>query len=71
LSHLIGRSHRGSALEQAMNVINDTRSTLEKHMPLLLGLLVALLAGKALKKMFWTIFGMYMALHYSGIHPFG
>jgi hypothetical protein len=54
-----------------MNVINDTRSTLEKHMPLLLGLLVALLAGKALKKIFWTAFGMYMALHYSGIHPFG
>ncbi|WP_168170345.1 hypothetical protein [Rhodanobacter sp. C03] len=54
-----------------MNVINDTRSTLEKHMPLLLGLLVALLAGKALKKTFWTVFGMYMALHYSGIHLFG
>jgi hypothetical protein len=27
-----------------MSVINDTRSTLEKHAPLLLGLLVALLA---------------------------
>lgn len=54
-----------------MNVINDTRSTLERHMPLLLGLLLVLLAGKALKKMFWTLFAMYMALHYSGIHPFG
>jgi hypothetical protein len=54
-----------------MNVVNDTRSTLEKYMPLLLGLLVALLAGKVLKKMFWTTFGMYMALHYSGIRPFG
>jgi hypothetical protein len=53
-----------------MNIVNDARSTLEKHMPLLLGLLVALLAGKALKKMFWSIFAMYMALHYSGIHPF-
>ena len=54
-----------------MNVVNDTRSTLEKHMPLLLGLLVAFLAGKALKKTFWTVFSMYMALHYSGIHLFG
>lgn len=54
-----------------MNVVDDTRNTLEKHMPLLLGLLVALLAGKALKKTFWTVFGMYMALHYSGIHLFG
>ena len=54
-----------------MNIVNDTRSTLEKHMPLLLGLLVALLAGKVLKKMFWTAFGMYWALHASGIHLFG
>jgi hypothetical protein len=54
-----------------MNIVNDTRSTLEKHMPLLLGLLVAFLAGKALKKMFWTAFGMYWALRASGIHPFG
>jgi hypothetical protein len=49
-----------------MNIIHDTRSTLEKHIPLLLGLLVALLAGKALKKMFWTGFGMYWALRGSG-----
>jgi hypothetical protein len=54
-----------------MNIVNDTRSTLERHMPLLLGLLLALLAGKALKKMFWTAFGMYWALCASGIHPFG
>jgi len=51
-----------------MNIVNDTRSTLEKHMPLLLGLLVALLAGRALKKTFWTAFGMYWALRASGIH---
>jgi len=54
-----------------MNIVNDTRGTLEKHLPLLLGLLVALLAGKALKKMFWTAFGMYWALRASGIHLFG
>ncbi len=51
-----------------MNIINDTRSALEKHLPLLVGLLVALLAGRALKKMFWTAFGMYWALRASGIH---
>ena len=54
-----------------MNTVNDLRGTLEKHAPLLLGLLVVLLSARALKKMFWTVFGMYMALHYSGIHPFG
>ncbi|WP_199099799.1 hypothetical protein [Dyella sp. ASV21] len=51
-----------------MNIIQDTRSTLEKHMPLLLGLLVALLAGRALKKAFWSLFGMYWVLRASGIH---
>lgn len=51
-----------------MNIIDDTRGTLEKHLPLLLGLLVALLAGRALRKMFWTAFGMYWALRASGIH---
>jgi hypothetical protein len=54
--------------DNVMNVINDTRSTLEKHMPLLVGLLAAWLAGKALKKMFWTAFGMYWALKATGIH---
>ena len=54
-----------------MNTVDDLRSTLEKHVPLLLGLLVVLLSARALKKTFWTLFGMYMALHYSGIHPFG
>jgi hypothetical protein len=54
-----------------MNIIDNARSTLEKHMPLLLGLLVALLAARALKKMFWTGFGMYWALRASGIHLWG
>jgi len=54
-----------------MNVTPETRSTLDRHLPLLLGLLAALLTGKALKKIFWTLFSMYMALHYSGIHLFG
>jgi hypothetical protein len=56
--------------DQAMNVFNDTRSTLEKHMPLLLGLLIGFLAGKALKRTFWSLFGMYWALRASGVHLF-
>jgi hypothetical protein len=53
-----------------MNVVNDTRSTLEKHAPLLIGLLIAFLAGKALKRTFWTLFVMYWAVHASGMHLF-
>ncbi|WP_199535660.1 hypothetical protein [Dyella psychrodurans] len=53
-----------------MNAVNDTRSTLEKYMPVLIGLLVAFLAGKALKRAFWTLFGMYWALHATGMHLF-
>lgn len=59
-----------------MNVFNtpsdaSLSARLEKYMPLMFALLIAFFAGKALKKMFWTAFGMYMALHYSGIHLFG
>lgn len=54
-----------------MNVVNDSRSARERYLPRLLGLLAALLAGKALKKMFWTAFGMYRALRAGGIHRFG
>jgi len=59
-----------------MNFLNDSRfeevlRKFEKYMPLMFALLIAFFAGKALKKMFWTAFGMYMALHYSGIHLFG
>ena len=54
-----------------MNVVNDTRSALEKHLPLLLGLLAVLFAGRALRKTFWTLFAMYWALRASGIHLFG
>lgn len=51
-----------------MQTINDTRSTFDKYLPLLLGVLAAFLAGRALKKMFWTAFGMYWALRATGIH---
>lgn len=59
-----------------MNILNDSRfdevlRKCEKYMPLMFALLIALVAGKAIKKTFWTAFGMYMALHYSGIHLFG
>ena len=51
--------------------VNDMFGKLEKYMPVMFALLIAFFAGKVLKKMFWTAFGMYMALHYSGIHLFG
>lgn len=35
-----------------MNTINNARSTLDKYMPLLVGLLAAWLAGKALQRAF-------------------
>jgi hypothetical protein len=53
-----------------MNVANDTRSTLDKYMPLLIGLLAAFLAGKALKRIFWSLFAMYWAMHATGMHLF-
>jgi hypothetical protein len=53
-----------------MNTDQDTRGLLEKYLPLLLGLLLALLAGKALKKTFWTLFGMYWGLRSTGVHLF-
>jgi len=53
-----------------MNTINDTRSMLDKYMPWMIGLLGAFLVGKALKRMFWTAFGMYWVFHASGIHLF-
>jgi hypothetical protein len=39
-------------------------------MPLLLGLLIAFLAAKSLKRTFWSLFGMYWALRATGIHLF-
>lgn len=53
-----------------MNTTNATRSTFDQYMPWLLGMLTVFLAGKALKRMFWTAFGMYWALHATGIHLF-
>jgi hypothetical protein len=54
--------HTKTVREDVMNTIGDTRGTLDKYLPWLIGLLAALLAGKALKRMFWTAFGMYWAL---------
>lgn len=54
--------------DKAMNAVNDTRSTFEKYLPLLAGVLIAFLAGKALKRIFWTLFAMYWAVHASGMH---
>jgi hypothetical protein len=61
--------HRGAG-GNAMNTVNNARSTLDKYAPLLVGLLAAWLAGKALKRTFWSMFGMYWALRAAGIHLF-
>jgi len=53
-----------------MNTINDTRRTLDKYAPWLIALLAAFLAGRALKRVFWTAFAMYWAFHAIGIHVF-
>lgn len=42
--------------------------SLKRHVPLMLAVIAALLAGRALKRMFWTAFGMYWALRASGVH---
>ena len=65
---MISPAPMGCGEDFIMNIIDNSRSTLDKYMPLLVGLLVAFLAGKALKKMFWTAFGMYWALKATGIH---
>jgi hypothetical protein len=61
---------KGVREDRIMNAVNDTRSTLEKYMPVLVGLLAAFLAGKAIKRTFWSLFAMYWALHATGMHLF-
>lgn len=41
-----------------------TQSTLEKSMPVLLAIAVAWLLARGLRKMLWTVFGLYCALHW-------
>jgi hypothetical protein len=53
-----------------MNTVDNARSTLDKYMPLLIGLLAAWLAGKALQRTFWSMLGMYWALRATWIHLF-
>jgi hypothetical protein len=65
---MISPAPLGVREDKAMNAVNDTRSTIEKYLPLLAGVLIAFLAGKALKRTFWTLFAMYWAVHASGMH---
>lgn len=53
-----------------MNTVNDTRSTLDKYMPLLIGLLVAFFAGKALKRAFWMFWIVFWVTRGTGGHLF-
>lgn len=54
-----------------MNAFDDFRGTVERYLPLLPGLRLALSAGTVLKKMFWTTPGMQRARCAGGIHSFG
>ena len=47
---------------------SNTRSTFDKYLPLMLGLLAAWMTGRALKKMFWTAVSMFWVVRAMGIH---
>jgi hypothetical protein len=42
----------------------SSRTTLEKYLPVFLAIAVAWLIARGLKKMFWTVFGLYWAFHW-------
>lgn len=55
---------------QLPNLSTPTRETLEKYIPVLLAIGVSWLLARGLKKVFWTAFGMYWAIHASGMSHF-
>lgn len=54
-----------------MNLVRDTRNTLDERPPMLPGLLALLLVGKALKQAMRHLLATHMAVHDPGIQPFG
>jgi hypothetical protein len=52
---------------QVPNLSDTQRGTLEKYLPLLLAIGVGWLAARSLKKAFWSLFGMFCALRFSGL----
>jgi hypothetical protein len=46
---------------------NNQRELLEKYLPLLIALGVGWLAARGIKKTFWTLFGMFWAVRFSGL----
>ncbi|MBX3699999.1 MAG: hypothetical protein KF903_03250 [Dokdonella sp.] len=44
-----------------------TRTTLEKYLPVLAAIAIAWLLGRGLRRLLWTCFGLYWALHW--VHP--
>jgi len=49
------------------SLAKPSRETLERYLPVLFAIAVAWLFARGLKKLFWTAFGMYWALHASGL----
>jgi len=52
---------------QIPDLSTSQRETLEKYLPLLLAVGIAWLAALGLRKTFWSLFGMFWALRFSGL----
>jgi len=50
----------------ARSFTGPKRETLEKYLPVIIAIVVAWLLARGLKKMFWTVFGLFWAFHGSG-----
>jgi len=52
---------------QVPNLSAAQRETVEKYLPLLLAVGVGWLVARGLKKSLWSLFGMFLALRFSGL----
>jgi len=52
---------------QIPDLSSNQRELLEKYLPLLLAIGVGWLAARGLKKTFWSLFGMFWAVRFSGL----
>jgi hypothetical protein len=52
---------------QIANLSASQRQTLETYIPLLIADGIGWLAERGLKKTFWSLFGMFWALRFSGL----
>ncbi|HET8899197.1 MAG TPA: hypothetical protein VFN09_10540 [Rhodanobacteraceae bacterium] len=49
-----------------MQLTNEQRQTLDKYLPWMLAALVAWLFTRGLRRMFWTLFGIFWIMHWTG-----